>query len=581
MSERILLVDDEPFVLAGYQRGLKKFFQLDTASSGEEALTLVKQRQDDPYAVVVSDMRMPNMDGIQLLKQLAETHPQTLRIMLTGNADQQAAIEAVNQGHVFKFLTKPCAVDELKETLDIALQHYRREQQKVVSSQHQAMAVEHLSAKLAHQSRHDILTGLANRTAFQQRLEQALESAKLEHREHVLCFLDIDHFHLINENFGTTAGDELLRQLGGFLSHHRRSGDLTARLGSDQFGLLLGDCPLPNGQAVIAELHEKLKSFTFNWEEHSHQLSVSIGLVPVNSASENVPALFSAVETACNVAKDQGRSRVHTGDPGDALLTRRLNEGQWVRRITHAIEENRLILYYQTIVPVDPMLSEGDHYEILLRMQGEDGAIIPPGEFLPAAENYHLSPQIDRWVIDNTIKWLERNPQEQRDLALCSINLSGLSLNDESLLQFIQQRLKQADIPPSKFCFEVTETAAINNLDAAVYFMQTLRAIGIRFSLDDFGTGLSSFAYLRNLPIDFLKIDGMFVKQIDHNITDWTMVKSINDMGQIMGKETIAEYVENEDIFNQLSEIGVNYAQGYFLSQPQPLKDKGELTLDA
>ncbi|MCW8908456.1 MAG: EAL domain-containing protein [Sedimenticola sp.] len=576
MSERILLVDDEPFVLSGYRRGLGRQFNLDTAGSGAEALAKFRQPGTEPYAVVVSDMRMPGMDGVELLRELAESHPRTIRIMLTGNAEQDTAIEAVNQGHVFKFLTKPCSSADLKQVLEEALQRYRREQEKEKSSRHDAIAVQHLSAKLSHQSRHDILTGLANRHAFELRLASALESARKEGRNHLLCFIDIDHFHHINETCGTTAGDELLRQLGSLLSHHRRSGDMTARLGSDQFGLLLEDCSLEDGQAIIGKLHLEMKQFRFHWEEHSYELSVSIGLLPVDSESESVPALFSAVETACNVAKDQGRNRIHTGNPSDAMLTRRLNEAQWIRRINRALDEDRFRLYYQPIVPLNPMESEGEHYEILVRMLGDDGEVIAPGEFLPAAENYNLAPRIDRWVVSHTLGWLQRNPQQVRDLSICSINLSGLSLSDETLLDEIRQLLQGSDVPAAKICFEVTETAAIRHLDAAVFFMQSLKQLGVRFSLDDFGTGLSSFAYLRTLPVDFLKIDGLFVKHIDRNIIDWTMVKSINDMGQIMGKQTIAEFVENEDIFNQLHEIGANFAQGYLLGKPQPLDDKAE-----
>ncbi|WP_260843160.1 EAL domain-containing response regulator [Sedimenticola selenatireducens] len=580
MSERILLVDDEPFILSGYKRGLGKQFNLDTATSGAEALEMFSQLDDESYAIVVSDMRMPQMDGVELLNRLATEYPDTIRIMLTGNSDQQTAMDAVNQGRVYKFLTKPCSAADLKTTLEEALTLYRAEQQKQALSEHQAIAVEHLSAKLSHQSRHDILTGLANRLAFDKRLTAAVETARQEGRTHVFCYLDIDHFHRINDACGYTAGDELLRQLAGLLSHHRRSGDMTARLGSDQFGLILGDCSLEDGQKIIQKLHEELKQFTFHWEEASYDLSVSIGLLPIDSQSESNATLFSAAETACNVAKDQGRNRIHIGSAQDATLTQRLSEIQWINRINRAFSENRFLLYYQTIVPINPIEMEGDHYEILIRMEGDEGQIIPPGEFLPAAEHYHLSPQIDRWVIRNMIGWLDDHPDQLEELSTCSINLSGLSIGDEEMLDFIKHTLAQSNVPPTKICFEVTETAAIAHLDAAIFFMQQLKAIGIRFSLDDFGTGLSSFAYLRTLPVDFLKIDGMFVRQIDRNIIDWTMVKSINDMGQIMGKQTIAEFVENEDIYNQLNEIGANYAQGFLMSKPRPLYEKEGLVFE-
>jgi len=580
VTERILLVDDEPLLLAGYRRGLAKQFSMDTATSGAEALELCDRTGASPYAVVVSDMHMPDMNGIELLTRLTTSYPQAIRIMLTGNSDQQTAADAVNQGHVFKFLTKPCSIADLREALNEALAQYRSERERDAVSQHAAIKVQHLSAKLAHQARHDILTGLANRRAFELRLKGSLESARQEGREHIFCFIDIDYFHRINDACGYTAGDELLRQLGGILSHQRRSGDIAARLGSDQFGLILSDCGLQDGQQIVQKIHQQMKAFVFYWEEGRYELSTSIGLVPVNSESGSLTALFNAAETACNVAKDQGRNRIHSGDAQDALLTRRLTEIQWISRINRAITENRFRLYYQTIEPINPIDSEGEQYEILLRMEGDDGRIIPPGEFLPAAEHYHLAPQIDRWVILNTIGWLNDNPDQLQALSLCSINLSGLSMGDEEMLDFIQETLAQSDVPAGKICFEVTETAAISHLDAAVSFMQILKAIGIRFSLDDFGTGLSSFAYLRTLPVDFLKIDGMFVRNIDRNIIDWTLVKSINDMGQIMGKQTIAEFVENEDIYNQLHEIGANYAQGYMLSKPCPLSEKGILLLE-
>ncbi|WP_428608729.1 EAL domain-containing response regulator [Sedimenticola sp.] len=580
MTERILLVDDEPFILSGYRRGLGKQFTIDTATSGTEALEMFGPEGSSPYAVVVSDMRMPEMDGVELLERLAVSHPEAIRIMLTGNSDQQTAINAVNQGHVFKFLSKPCAAADLKVALEEALERYRSERERERIAKQDAVKVQHLSAKLIHQTRHDILTGLANRHAFELRLKNSLESAKQEGRQHIFCFIDIDHFHRINDACGYTAGDELLRQLGGLLSHHRRSGDLAARLGSDQFGLILSDCNLQDGQQIIHTLHEQMKQHVFHWEESSYDLSVSIGLVPVTRDSDSVAALFSAAETACNVAKDEGRNQVHIGDEQDSLLTQRLTEIQWISRINKALKEHRFRLYYQTIEPINQIDNEGEHYEILIRMLGEEGEIIPPGEFLPAAEHYHLSPQIDRWVILNTLGWLNDHPDQLQALSLCSINLSGLSIGDREMLTFIQETLENSNVPPSKICLEVTETAAIAHLDAAVKFMQTLKAIGVRFSLDDFGTGLSSFAYLRTLPVDFLKIDGMFVRHIARNIIDWTLVKSINDMGQIMGKQTIAEFVEDEDIYNQLHEIGANYAQGYLLSKPSPLLEKGILLVE-
>lgn len=578
MTEHILLVNDEPLFLSAYRHDLGAPFNIDIASSGAEALELFDRAGDNPYTVVVSDMRIPDMNGIQLLKRLAAAHPRTIRILLTDNADQRTAVDAVNQGHVFKFLAKPCSASNLREALDEALDHYRAEREPFTRDT--AVQAGDPDARLSYQARHDVLTGLASRRAFELRLKSSLESARLEGRQHIFCFIDIDYFHHINDACGHTAGDELLRQLGTLLSRHRRSGDIAARLGGDRFGLILSDCSLQDGQQIAQKIHQLIKTFVFHWEEASYELSTSIGLVPVNGESGSVTSLLDAAETACNVAKEQGRNRIHSGDAGDALLTRRLSEIQWISRINRAITENRFRLYYQTIEPIDPVENEGEYYEILIRMQGRDGRIIPPGEFLPAAEHYQLASQIDRWVILNSIGWLNDNPDQLQTLSLCSINLSEASLTDPEMPGFIQEALAGSAVPAGKLCFEITETAAISHLDAAIDFMQTLKATGIRFSLDDFGTGFSSFAYLRTLPVDFLKIGGLFVHHIDRNIIDWTLVKSINDMGQIMGKQTIAEFVENEDIYNQLHEIGANYAQGYLLSKPTPLFDKGILLLE-
>ncbi len=571
VPERILLVDDEPNVLQGYGRALRRRFELDMASSGEQALSMLVT--SGPYAAVISDMRMPGMDGMDLLSKVRDLSPQTVRIMLTGNADLQTAVDAVNRGQVFRFLTKPCSSEEMAETLWEALDKYRRETERDQQLEQAAAELRELNDQLSYQARHDILTGLANRQAFELRLKTALESAHREQRTHVLCYLDLESLQVINANCGTTAGDELLRQLAHLLSAQRRKGDLAARLGGDTFGLLLEDCPIEDAEGMMVDLQASLQNFRFQWEDHSFDIDVDIGLLAINGEEGDVATVLSAAETACNVAKDSGHNRMHIGTPQDPHLTQRLNDAHWVERIQRGLQENRFQLYFQSIVPSEPGSEKGDHYELLVRLLSGDGEPIPPGAFLPAAEHYHLSPKIDCWVVTAAAAWLERHPDQLERLAMCSINLSGLSLGNQKVLDCIRLAFSSGVIPRHKICFEVTETAAITHLNSAIRFIKTLKKEGFRFALDDFGSGLSSFGYLKNLPVDYLKIDGMFVKHMDKDEVDRAMVQAINEIGHAMGKKTIAEFVENEEILKYLRELGVDFAQGYLFATPKPLDE--------
>ncbi len=571
MTERILIVDDDPQILQGYRRTLGRQFPLDLAGSGREALEQV--RNFGPYAVVVSDIRMPGMDGLTLLEHVRLEAPDTVRILLTGYADRETAMEAVNRDQVFRFLSKPCSSDELLKVLQDALAYYRQTQEREATLLRSVAEVRDLEDRLDYQSRHDTLTGLANRKVFEQRLEAALETAQSEGREHALVYIDLDHVHAVNNACGHTAGDELLRQVALLLSNHRRKADLVARLGGDHFALLLEDCSLGRAQGLADGMLQAIRQHSFEWEDLQLALSASIGLIPITRESGGVGALFNAAETACNVAKDSGRSRVHIAGEGDQQLTERLSQAQWIARIQKALVEDRFELYFQMIMPVGPNRETGDHFELLIRMRGEDGTILPPANFLPAAERYHLSSQLDRWVIRTAVNWFKQHPESYQRLSLCSINLSGHSLGDREMLEMIHKTFDAADLPTGKICFEVTETAAISQMNQAVQFIRILKQAGFLFALDDFGSGLSSFGYLRNLPVDFLKIDGMFVKSMDQDAVDFAMVKSINEIGHVMGKKTIAEYVENEEIMKQLQHLGVDYVQGYAIGRPRPLDE--------
>lgn len=425
-----------------------------------------------------------------------------------------------------------------------------------------------LSQQLRFQAAHDALTGLVNRREFENRLERALKSAEGGRAEHALCYLDLDQFKIINDTCGHVAGDELLRRLGRVLAQQVRSQDTLARLGGDEFGVLLENCSMHVAERVADALRLSIEDFRFGWQKQVFGIGVSIGVVPIRGRGQTVSSILSAADAACYAAKDHGRNRIHLYHEEDVELARRHGEMKWVTRIQAALEEHRFELARQPIVSLSTFGEEDTHYELLLRMRDEDGNVVMPEAFLPAAERYNLSAKLDRWVVREAFRMLTRDPDHLRKLFLCSINLSGVSLADEDFLIYVTTELASTGLPPDKVCFEITETAAIANLSEAMRFIEVLRRVGCRFALDDFGSGLSSFAYLKSLPVDFLKIDGVFVKDIVEDPIDRELVRSINEIGHVMGKRTIAEFVESEGILAALGEIGVDYAQGFELGKP-------------
>ncbi|MCH7637459.1 MAG: EAL domain-containing protein [Proteobacteria bacterium] len=430
-----------------------------------------------------------------------------------------------------------------------------------------------LSKQLSYEASHDALTGLFNRREFEIRLQRALETTQAENVEHVVCYFDLDQFKIINDTCGHVAGDELLRQLAAELKDQLRTGDTLARLGGDEFGVLLENCPLKFAKRVAATLLQTIGDFQFAWDNKSFTVGASIGLVAVDNTNENINDLLIAADSACYAAKDHGRNRVHVYQADDKELAQRHGEMQWVIRIKRALEQDRFRLFAQTIAPIDTDANSGKHYEVLVRLVEEDGTVVPPGAFLPAAERYNISTSIDRWVFRATLEWLRRHTDHLDELSMCSINLSGLSLGDEGFLDDVILEFSEFGIPPGKICFEITETAAISNLQSAIRFINKLRGLGCKFALDDFGSGLSSFAYLRNLPVDYLKIDGVFVKDIAVDPVSLAMVKSINEIGHVMGMQTIAEFVEDDAILAKLAELGVDFAQGYGIAKPEPIEE--------
>jgi diguanylate cyclase (GGDEF)-like protein/PAS domain S-box-containing protein len=431
----------------------------------------------------------------------------------------------------------------------------------------------HQSRKVSYQASHDALTGLINRREFERRLGRVLETAQNSDTESALCYLDLDRFKQINDTCGHVAGDELLRQVSQLLKQQIRKRDTLARLGGDEFGLLMEHCSIHEAKGVAENLVKVIGDFSFPWEEHSFAIGVSIGLVDVGRNCVTMQQVLRAADAACYLAKAQGRNRVHIHQTTDAERSQRHSEMQWAVRLPRALEEERIRLYYQPIRPLGQLQGSPLHYEILIQLQEESGELVPPGAFLPAAERYKLSERLDRWVIRRVLRWLHEHPQHLQQLQLCSINLSGASLGRRAFLSFVINEMEQAGVAPDKLCFEIAETVAIANLSSAKVFIEALKARGCLFALDDFGSGLSSFTYLKNLPVDFLKIDGVFIRDILGDPMDLAMVKSINEIGHVMGKKTVAECVENSTILNQLQEIGVDYVQGYGVYRPRPLED--------
>jgi diguanylate cyclase (GGDEF)-like protein/PAS domain S-box-containing protein len=425
-----------------------------------------------------------------------------------------------------------------------------------------------LNRRLSYHASHDILTGLVNRREFENRLERALKSARARETSYALCYLDLDQFKIVNDSCGHSAGDALLGQLGALLKSKIRWRDSLARLGGDEFGVLLESCSLDEAMQTAEILRTSIGEFKFLWDDRSFRLTVSIGVVPITADNEDVASVMSAADSACGAAKEAGRNRIHSYLENDIDLMRRRREMQWAARINNALEEDRFELFRQTIQPLQSS-EEGAHYELLLRMRDETGGIVAPGLFIEAAERYSITPSIDRWVIKNAFRWLVSEADERERLRLCSINLSGQSLGDEKFLPFVIEQFQMSGLDATCICFEITETHAIASYSQANRFINALKELGCKFALDDFGTGLSSFGYLKHFPVDFLKIDGSFVKEILHDPIDREMVRSINEIGHLTGKKTIAEFAENTEIITMLRGMGIDYAQGYGVAEPK------------
>ncbi|MEM7401999.1 MAG: EAL domain-containing protein [Pseudomonadota bacterium] len=429
-----------------------------------------------------------------------------------------------------------------------------------------------LSAKIEHQAVHDPLTGLLNRFEMQQRLQQLLNSLQDEPTENTFCYFDLDRFKVVNDTCGHEAGDELLRQVSEYLKPYITEKDTFARMGGDEFALIITDCSGDEARKVAETLLQAIENFHFEWSGKVFDTSLSMAMVPI-SAEKTVSEILGTADVSLSAAKDGGRGRIHEYRPHDSTVIRRHDEMHWVLQLEDALRSNRFQLNFQPIQPLQDETEEGLHYEVLLRVLDDDGAVMSPHELLNAAEQFDMATRVDSWVVNALFDWLKKHPDHVHKLSLCSINLSGASIGDPTFLAFLKEKLQDSEILANKLSFEVTENAAIKNIVKARDFINTIKDFGCKFALDDFGSGHSSFAYLKDLPVDILKIDGVFVKGIHLEPVNYAMVKAINDVGQVMKMKTIAEYVENEEICNELKKIGVDFGQGYFFGKSEKLDE--------
>lgn len=508
------------------------------------------------WDLIITDHNMPSFDSNDALV-LAREHDHNIPfILVSGSIGEEIAVDAMKSGaHDYV----------MKNNLTRLLPAIERELREADNRRaHQAA-----EATIRHMAYHDSLTGLVNRGEFERRLDVAVETARSEGETHALLYLDLDQFKLINDSCGHLAGDELLRRLSRRLHGGIRESDTLARLGGDEFGVLLKSCTPERAKRIAHNLLDSIHDYPFIWGERTFKVGVSIGLVRVNG-DDNAQTLLSLSDMACYTAKDLGRNRIQIYTEEDKDLNLRRGEMRWIQNLQTALANDRLMLYRQRI----QALQEGvSHNELLLRMRGEGGQIITPDCFIPAAERYNLMPEIDRWVIRQACQQLQSLHQTKRtapDHGAVFINLSATSLSDKGLITYIHDQLHKHAISPACIGFEITETAAIADFDCAVKLIKALREHGCMVALDDFGTGMSSFSYLKSLTVDFIKIDGGFVRTMLEDQMGSAIVEAVNKIGHIAGIQSIAEFVETNEIQQRLTELGVDFAQGWAVERPQP-----------
>lgn len=557
---RVLIVEDDGDDAVLIIRELKRggyepdYQVVDTSSQILSAL------DTSLWDIIITDHNLPGLTSIDILKLIKASSVDTPVIIVSGSIGEDVAVEAMKAGahdYIMKGnLTRllPAIERELHE-MEIRKAHREAE------------------ATIHRMAYHDALTGLANRHQFELHLGQALDSAHLRKQNHALFYLDLDQFKVVNDTCGHMAGDELLRQLALVMKGSLRESDILARLGGDEFAILLENCSLEHAHKVAEHMLKAIRNFRFSWEGRVFPVGSSIGLILINENSKSIADILSKADMACYAAKEGGRNRIHTYADYDREIAQRRNEMQWVSRINSALDENRLLLYKQRVEPL-ACQTNMQHYEFLLRLQEPNGELVNPGAFIPAAERYNLMASIDCRVVKMALEYQSeqyRNNGADGELGTCFIKLSALSLTDKNTYSEIQKQLKRHKLPPDLLCFGMTETAVISNLAHGLEFIKGIRDKGARFALDDFGTGLGSFSCLKTIPVDYVKIDGGYTQGMQDNVVDYAIVEAINKIAHVVGLETIAPFIENEQTLDMLKSMGIDYAQGYGVEKPTPL----------
>lgn len=518
--------------------------------------TLQAALDDGTWDIVITDHNLPEFGSKAVIRQVRQSGLDLPLIIVSGSIGEDTAVAAMKSG-AHDYIMK----GNLSRLVP-AIERELREAKNRASHRAAQKTIQHLAY-------HDTLTGLCNRAEFEQRLTLASKEATADN-QYALFYLDLDQFKIVNDTCGHIAGDELLKLLAVLLKGPVRESDTLARLGGDEFGVLLEHCSLAHAEEVADRMLQLVKEFCFVWQDKVFAIGVSIGMVMLDSPGQTFTELLRTADMACYAAKDKGRGRVHIYRSNDVELTQRRGEMEWVSQLTQALQDNQFNLFRQRIVSLDGS-SGGPCCEFLLRLKGRDGNLILPGAFIPAAERYNLMPKLDRWVLENVFGYLTQlfAAGHTKADSIFFINLSGATLGDASYLQFVNEALARHHIPPQAICFEVTETAAIANLTNALSFIQSVKSLGCKVALDDFGSGLSSFSYLKTLTADYLKIDGPFVRDMLDDPMDAAIVQAIHNIGHVVGLKTIAEFVENDGVKLQLAKIGVDYAQGYGIHRPE------------
>ncbi len=552
---RVLFVDDSEDDVILLKRHLRKaqYHCHDVRVDTQDAL--IEALSSDEWDLVLSDHTMPTLNSTQVLELVKSFNAELPVIIVSGEIGEDLAIESMAIGaddYVMK--------DNLKRLIPVI--------EREISGAHQRRARQRAESKLRHMAFNDPLTNLPNRHEFNRRCQLAWQTAKSDKKEHILVYMDLDQFKVVNDTCGHIAGDELLMQLAVVLKSKVNKQGLIARLGGDEFGILLENTDLENGMKLLEKMKDAVNEFRFSWKEKIFNVGISFGVVQIDDSITSIAIALSNADMACYSAKEKGRNRIEVYHADDTEMLSRRSEMEWLSEIGQALEENRFTLMRQVIVPAQDG-SSVVHYEMLVRMVGRDGELIFPGAFIPAAERFNIMQDIDRWVVNRTFDHLKNQDTDQEEMYF--VNLSGNSLSDDHFLNAVETRIIEDDIPGERLCFEVTETAAIANLSKTIIFIERLRKLKCSFALDDFGCGLSSFSYLKEIPLDYLKIDGGFVRNILNDELDEAIVRASHHIAKAAKLKTIAEFVEDKDILRRVKEIGVDFVQGWELGKPEPL----------